>query len=129
MFLKFKTTEERRAYGGSDFMELQYCTLPDDTSNKKIVDAEIHHWQLSSLYVFGDDFNKFYAEYGEIIGNGLYGNLKEGSVDFYGINYYNREKTAKIIDRLKECKPKGYEVLLEWLSSSSNYNGFYILGE
>ncbi len=129
MFLTFKTTEERRIYGVSDFAELQHCALPAGTSNKKIVDAEIQHWQLSSLYVFGDDFNEFYAEYKEIIGNGLYVNLEEGSVDFYGINYYNREKTAKIIDRLREYKPKGYEVLLEWLLGGSGYNGFYILGE
>ena len=100
MFMKFKSNEERRAYGGSDFIEIQYCTLPNGTLDKEIVDA-VHNWDLSSLYIFGDDFQRFYNEYKEIIGNGLYCNLKEGFIDYCGINYYSPEKTIKIIERLK----------------------------
>lgn len=127
MFMKFKSNEERRAYGGSDFIEIQYCTLPNGTLDKEIVDA-VHNWDLSSLYIFGDDFQRFYNEYKEIIGNGLYCNLKEGFIDYCGINYYSPEKTIKIIERLKKCKPVEFEILLEWLLSGLNYNGFYILG-
>ena len=127
MFMKFKSNEERRAYGRSDFIEIQYCTLPNGTLDKEIVDA-VHNWDLSSLFIFGDDFQRFYNEYKEIIGNGLYSNLHEGSIDYCGINYYSREKTIKIIERLKERKPEEFEILLDWLLSDLKYNGFYILG-
>ncbi len=128
LFLKFNTQEERRSYGGSDFLEFQYCTLPKSFSEKRIVNSDLVYWKDSSLYVFGDRFDEFYRIYGEIIGKGLYCNLQEGTIDCCGENYYNREKTAKIIERLKELHPKGSEILLEWLSFGSEYNGFYILG-
>ncbi len=128
MFLKFKSNDERRSYGGSDFLEFQYCTLPKSYSEKRIVNADIVFWKESSLYVFGNDFDVFYRDYDEVIGKGLYCNLQEGVLDYYGINYYNREKTVKIIERLKEYQPKDCEILLEWLSAGSDGNGFYILG-
>lgn len=129
MFLKFKTTEERRVYSGSDFIEIQYCTLPSDTPNNDVVAVDaIKHWNLSSLYISGDDWNMFYAEYWDVLGEGLYNNLCEGIVDGCGINYYNGEKTEKIIGRLKIRKPKEYEILLEWLMDNLNTNGFYVLG-
>ncbi len=128
MFLKFKSNDEQRSYGGSDFLEFQYCTLPKSYSEKRIVNADIVFWKESSLYVFGNDFDVFYRDYDEVIGKGLYCNLQEGVLDYYGINYYNREKTVKIIERLKEYQPKDCEILLEWLSAGSDGNGFYILG-
>lgn len=127
MFIKFKSNEERQTHGGSYFIEIQYCTLPNGTSDREIVDA-IRNWDLSSLYIFGDDFQRFYSEYKEIIGNGLYSNLHEGSIDYCGINYYSREKTIKIIERLKERKPEEFEIFLDWLLIDLKYNGFYILG-
>lgn len=127
MFIKFKSNEERHDYSGSDFIQIQYCTLPNGTSDREIVDT-ILNWDLSSLYIFGDDFQRFYNEYKEIIGNGLYSNLHEGSIDYCGINYYSREKTLKIIERLKERKTEKFEILLKWLLSDLKYNGFYILG-
>ncbi len=125
MFLKFQTQEERRAYRGSDFVEIQYCPFPVGTPEKKIVNV-ISHWALTSLYV--EDENEFYTEYKDILGDGLYNNLKYGAVDLYGINYYSAEKVQRIMYSLNELKPKGYEFFLNWLSDSPFNNGFYILG-
>ncbi len=127
MFVKFETQEERREQGGADFFEIQYCRHPQSTSENIIVD-DIRHWALSSLYVYGDDMNSFYEEYSGIFCNGRYNNMEEGTVDLYGVNYYNREKTKAIMERLGLEKPKGWQILLEWLMSEPDTNGFYVLG-
>ncbi len=127
MFLKFKTTEERRARGGSAFVEIQYCRLPRGTSKESIVSFDGGaFWDIASLYI--DDENIFFNEYGKILGDGLYNNMKRGTVDIYGINYYSPENTESIIERLKVYKPNGYEIFLDWLAADANKNGFYVLG-
>ncbi len=129
MFLKFQSTQERRAYGGSCFIEIQYCKLPIGTAAKKIVSVDsIKHWELTSLYIYDDDMGDFYREYKAFLPNGLYSNMDEGVVDSWGINYYNQEKSQTLIEDLKTHKPKGYETLLQWLKENPYNNGFYILG-
>ncbi len=125
MFLKFQTQEDRRAYRGSDFVEIQYCHFPVGTPEKKIVNV-ISHWALTSSYV--EDENEFYTKYKDILGDGLYNNLKYGRVDLCGINYYSPEKAQRIMSSLNKHKPKGYEVFLKWLSNAPFNNSFYILG-
>lgn len=85
-------------------------------------------WQNDSLYIYIDDDNAFYQEYSRIFDCGTYNNLKTGTVDLCGINYYAPSLTDSIIDRLFKEKPADYEVLMEWLIKSKMYNGFYILG-
>ena len=129
MFLKFHSDAQRRAFGGSDFLEIQYCSLPAGSSARKTVSVDsIHNWNLSSLYVSAEDMDDFYAQYKDILHNGLYNNLREGVVDLFGINYYDAEKTCAIIENLRTCKPKGYETLLAWLRENPYNNGFYVLG-
>ena len=45
MFHIFNSQEERREYGGSAFIEIQFCRLPRDTSLSEIVDVDsIENW-------------------------------------------------------------------------------------
>ena len=129
MFLSFNTTEERRSFGGSAFLEIQYCKILKSKPLKRIVPTDsIKNWDNSSLYVYDDDIKKFYDEYAEILQNGVYNNLCEGKLDTCGINYYSSNRVKDIIERLKSAKPTEYDVLLEWLNNSLSKNGFYILG-
>ena len=60
LFHKFVSQEERRAFGGSDFIELQYCRLPHGSKLRSIISVDaISHWKLDSLYVSGDDMDVF----------------------------------------------------------------------
>ncbi len=127
MFLKFCCDEERQKYGGSCFIEIQYCRMPIKSSIKEIVGAEISHWDYSSLFVFYEG-DEFYYSYCDIFGKGVYANLEEGLIDLYGINYFSSQKVDNIIDRIKAKKPSGYEVLLQWLENGLEYNGIYVLG-
>jgi hypothetical protein len=99
--------------------------LPKGTPVETLVNSDVH-WQDDSLYV--DDENKFYKEYSSIFDCGVYNNLSSGTVDVYGLNYYSPEKTDIIIDKLGREKPCDYQMLLDWLEKSKEYNGFYILG-
>ncbi len=127
MFLKFKSDEERINYGGSYFIEIQYCKYPEETPLEKLVSVDlINNFNVSSLYIYGDDDNEFFNQYKDIFNDGVYSNLECGIVDNYGINYYNQDKITAIIEKLQTQKPKDYKILLEWLKSSTN--GIYILG-
>lgn len=129
MFRKFNSQDERRNFGGTDFIEIQYCELKPSFKINKIVSVNnIKHWNNKSLYIYIDDTEEFLILYKEILGNGVYNNLKEGSVDEYGMNYYSKEKIEIIKNKLKKIKPKEFEILLQWLEDGKNYNGVYILG-
>ena len=127
LFHAFHNQTERREFGGSAFIEIQFCKLPVRSSIKSIVDvSSIKNWQSDSLYV--SDENAFYQEYGHIFDCGTYNNLETGPVDLYGINYYPASLTDTIIERIRESKPADYTVLVDWLERAKGYNGFYILG-
>lgn len=125
LFHIFNSQQERREYGGSCFIELQFCRLPMETPIKELVNNDVH-WQDDSLYV--DNENQFYKEYSKIFDCGIYNNLSSGTVDLYGLNYYSPHVTDSIIEKLNNSKPLDYETLVEWLNKSKDYNGFYILG-
>lgn len=127
LFHTFFSQSELRDFGGSAFIEIQFCKLPVRRSIKAIVDvSSIKNWQNDSLYV--SDENAFYQEYGHIFDCGTYNNLETGPVDLYGINYYPASLTDTIIERIRESKPADYTVLVDWLERAKGYNGFYILG-
>lgn len=127
LFHTFFSQSEHRDFGGSAFIEIQFCKLPVWSSIKSIVDvSSIKNWQNDSLYV--SDENAFYQEYGHIFDCGTYNNLETGPVDLYGINYYPASLTDTIIERIRESKPADYTVLVDWLERAKAYNGFYILG-
>lgn len=127
MFHVFSSQEERREYGGSAFIEIQFCRLPYRTKLSKIVAVDsIRNWMNDSLYV--DDENEFYSEYNQIFDCGIYSNKERGIVDIYGINYYTPSQIEMLLSRILEKKPAGHEVLTQWLERAKQYNGFYILG-
>lgn len=127
LFHTFDSQDERRDYGGSAFIEIQFCRIPVGTTPKKIVAvSSIHNWELDSLYV--DCECEFDSEYGSILDCGIYHNLKKGPVDIYGINYYSPSTIEPIMERLNNEKPRDYEVFLNWLDKAKQYNGFYVLG-
>ncbi len=127
LFHTFHSQKERKNYGDSSFIEIQFCKLPPDTPIKRIVAAEsINHWQDDSLYI--NDEDTFFSEYRNIFSCGTYNNLESGTVDIYGINYYAPSLTNFLIEKLFRDKPTDYEVLIKWLNKSKAYHGFYILG-
>lgn len=127
LFLTFHSQEERREYGGSAFIEMQFCKLPVETGIKDIVAVRnINNWQNDSLYIYDD--NVFYKEYSPIFNGGIYNNLKSGIVDVYGINYYAPVLIDSIFEKLHRKKPVDYEVVSDWIEKAQKYNGFYILG-
>ncbi len=128
MFYSFATQEERRRVGGTCFIEIQYCKFPAGTSVKQIVSVSIDHWYDDSLYISGDDENEFYDEYSSIFDCGIYNNLKTGTVDLYGINYYKPELIQPLIEKICKKEPADYKKLADWLDKAKQYNGFYILG-
>lgn len=125
MFHLFSSQAERREYGGSGFLEMQFCRLARGAKVAQIVNS-IENWRDDSLYI--DDENEFYREYGAIFDCGFYSNLERGAVDVYGINYYPPECVETLIARIAERKPQEYGAVLGWLGEAEQYNGFYILG-
>lgn len=129
LFHTFSSQEERREFGGSCFIELQYCRLAQGAEIEEIVSVgSIEHWKNDSLYIDGDDDNKFVSNYGKIFTGGIYNNRETGMVDVLGINYYSRELTHLIIARVMEMKPLDDQILLKWLEKATEYIGFYVLG-
>jgi len=126
LFHSFLTQEDRRALGGSAFLEFQHCRLNAGKPIRQIVSA-IDHWQTDSLYVHVNDMECFYEAYAGILGSATYQNGKNGPLDIYGIHYYPPEKTNIIVKALQEKQPPEYKILLEWLSRDGE-GGFYLLG-
>ena len=129
LFHSFHSQAERREFGGSDFVEIQYCRFPKGTSLREVVSIDaIKHWKDDSLYIFGDDLDLFYQNYGDIITGGVYNNGERGPMDLYGINFYSREQTNEIMERLAEEKPPEHQILCRWLQAGEQHLGFYLLG-
>ncbi len=129
LFHSFNNQDERRAFGGSDFLELQFCKIKKGTNIKSIVSTRnIIDWCNDSLYVYGDDTDVFYKHYKDVFKNGVYNNLKSGDIDFFGINYYSADQVNEMIKIIEENKPEEYTVLLSWLNKAKEFNGVYILG-
>ena len=127
LLLTFPSQEERRKIGGSAFLEIQFCRMPKETPIKEIVAVEnIKSWQNDSLYVH--EIADFISIYGKYFDDGIFNNLKSGSLDVYGINYYYSDFVKRLIERLLNDKPAEYNPFVNWLKQAENYNGFYILG-
>ncbi len=91
LFHSFSFQDERREFGGGDFLEFAFCKLDKDAAIEEIVSngaVATLLWNNSSLYLCGDDWNEFCDAYGEIIANGTYANLEKGYLDWCEINYF-----------------------------------------
>lgn len=129
LFHRFSSQEERRAFGGSCFIELGYCKLPRSAGIKRIVSVEaVPKWEDDSLYVYGNDMDEFFAQYGSILDGAVYNSMERGPLDLFGINYYPRERLCAVIDDIEGKKPRDFQTLLDWLKAADKYTGFYVLG-
>lgn len=129
LFHTFASQEERRAFGGSAFMELQICKHKPGTKLEKILSLNaIAHWKNDSLYIYIDDIHGFDTIYGKIFRDGCYANGERGNFDCYGVNYYTPEQTLRIAKEIAEKKPADFQVLLDWLTTAEKDNGIYLLG-
>ena len=101
--------------------------MPKETLFNEIVAVEnITNWQNDSLYVH--EIADFISIYGKYFDDGIFNNLKSGSLDVYGINYYYSDFVKRLIERLLNDKPAEYNQFVNWLKQAEKYNGFYILG-
>ncbi len=90
--------------------------MPRKTSVKKtLISRHIRHWKTDSLYIYADDIDTFFRKYGSIFDCGIYNNMKTGTVDLFGINYYTPIMTEAVIEKFDKEKPEDYEVLAAWL--------------
>ena len=125
LFCQFASQEERRAAGGSAFIELQYCRLPQNTPLKRILSVEkLTHWQLDSLYVADEE--AFARAYASLFADALHADGHTGEPDLYGINYYPPQRVEELEQEIRRVQPTQAALLLNWLQGATN--GIYILG-
>ncbi|MDE7289920.1 MAG: hypothetical protein K2N71_10530 [Oscillospiraceae bacterium] len=121
---KFIYNDER---DGSCYLEFQFCENDKPLENGK-AKLNTEFWRDDSLYMDWDDFNEFYRLYGDVFGCAVLPNGKIG-FDCYGVNYYGKEETEKIIEKLSGHIGEEYAALLPWLKvAEKRGKGFYILG-
>ena len=129
LFHIFPSQEERKSFGGSDFIELQYCRLPWGAALWEIVLPDgIEHWKNDSLYVSGDDMDVFYRHYGPVMTGGVSHDQTSGPLDLLGINFYSREQAAGILRKIQTERPPDHQIFEDWLREGERYIGFYVLG-
>lgn len=129
MFLQFTDEKERILYGGSAFLELQYCNAKQGTSVKNLCAvSNIRHGANDSLYIYDDDMEVFYSAYAPLLGEAFYNNGRCGKIDIGGINYFSPQAAALAAKRIAAEKPIEHEIFLTWIQKAVNRNGFYLLG-
>ena len=122
---KFIYNDER---DGSCYLEFQICETDNPLKNGRVRCGNIRHWSDNSLYMDWDDFNEFYELYGDVFCCAVFPNGERGC-DSCGVNYYGKEETEKIIEKLSARIGEEYAALLPWLKIAEEHGkGFYILG-
>ena len=111
---------------GSYYFEFQYCKKQG--SVKYLTNNGYGYWIEDSILVHVHYMEEFFENYGLYL---METNAPNGTNKFYeyGVNYYTKEQTKVILDKIKETKPKDYEIIVDWLEKAINeYNGFYFMG-
>ena len=125
--MKFITYKEKQSsYGNVTLIEFSFCKWKESEKIKKIVN-KIFSRQEDSLY-FAGDVKEFLETYGEVFNCGIYNNLQTGIVDVFGINYYKKNCINDCMQKIKNNRLQGYEIVISWLEQALQYNGFYIVG-
>ena len=114
-----------RARSGSAYYEFQFCRTEGRAA--KLM-RSVRPRQDDSLVVSVEDDDRFFKLYGRYLEDPQSPGLRN-AFDPFGINYYSREKTERILARLREDRPEAYETLALWLEkAASDCNGFFFLG-
>lgn len=123
MFIDFP----RKKRGTSAYYELQFCKSAS-AADELAKGENISLWQEDSLYFHMDDDERFFKDYGEYFASPLSPD-GSGTLCYFGINYYTREKTREMLRKIEAERPAECEILLPWLQKAAEkYNGFYLLG-
>lgn len=131
MFVNFNSKDERRKLyeNSTAFIELQYCKMSKESNIKTILSTRrAKYWESDSLYIYVDNIELFVENYSEILNDGTYDNPETGLFDIYGYYYYNKNDVEKIINKILDKRPKGYDKFLKWLEVAKSYNSFYFVG-
>ena len=112
---------------GSAYYEFQYCKK--EWPLKKLLGPRGYgHWEKDSVFVHIDNDEDFFENYLSYLEPT---NAPNGTTEFcfYGVNYYTKEQTLSILERVKRDKPLDFEIIVGWLErATAEYNGFYFLG-
>ena len=112
----------------SAYYEFQYCK--EDQPPEILVTPEYygkHHFLPDSLLIYIDD-ERFFPLYIDYL-TPTHSPDGSGRFSAYGVNYYDRDQTKKMIARISADKPLQYKILVDWLGKAAHeYNGFYFLG-
>ena len=111
---------------GSAYFEFQYCKK--EWNIKKLLKKGYSFWEKDSLLVHVDSDRDFFENYGVYLETP---DSPDGmqELDPYSVNYYTKEQTSIIMEKIKNDKPQEFEVLVTWLEKSvTEYNGFFFLG-
>ncbi len=118
--------ESEHFVGGTCCYEFQYCKK--NGSQEKMAKKGWGYWLTDSLLVSADFDDVFFDQYFKYLKT-PYSPDGSNCFDEFGMNYYSKEMTQKIIEQLNEDKPKEYQTLVEWLQKATDqYNGFYFCG-
>lgn len=111
---------------GSGYFEFQF--YKNDLPAKKAAQDYGKHWLPDSLYVHMDWQNIFLHHYLPYLKET---NAPDGSHEFcyFAPNYYTKEQTAAMLERIKADRPHGWETLIPWLErAATEYYGFFLMG-
>lgn len=116
----------KKKKGTSAYYEFQYCK--NDLPLEVLMKKGYTHWQEDSLLVHIDDDTRLFEHYLRYLSPT---HAPNGTNEFcyFGVNYYTKDETSKILEKIKKEKPMYSDVLTKWLTAAvEEHNGFFFLG-
>ena len=119
----------------SQYLEFAHCKICNPIKKSLLGKIKLKYKhtynnlrQKDSIYISANNFNKIEKQIFSLFDCDVYHpNGIISGIDFFGINYYTKEKTIEIYNVL--LKKQIDENLLSFLRENiDKYNGFYILG-
>lgn len=112
---------------GSAYFEFQFYKkgLPAKRAAKDYQ----RHWLEDSLYVHMDWQNTLTEHYLPYLKETYCPDGRLGEFCYFAPNYYSKEQTAAMVERIRADRPPEWETLLPWLErAAAAYNGFFLQG-
>jgi hypothetical protein len=112
---------------GSAYFEFQFYKkgLPAKRAAKDYQ----HYWLEDSLYVHMDWQNTLTEHYLPYLKETYCPDGHLGEFCYFAPNYYSKEQTAAMAERIRADRPPEWETLLPWLErAAAAYNGFFLQG-